>query len=92
MARSTLAQLDLPWSPKGVVAYDVMSCDLSDPSSDYHAGVAPAFLYYSQVWCARAILTGPEAGDPVTRQEDATSTSTMCSVEYNVFSSVSCDL
>ena len=82
MARSTLTQLDLPWSPKGIVAYEVMSCDLSDPSSDYHAVVVPAFLYYSQIWCARAILTGPEAGDPVTRQEDATSTSTTCSVVF----------
>ena len=71
MARSVLHQLDLPVSPKGTVAYEVMSCDLSDPSSDYHAVVVPAFLYYSQIWCAKATLT--ELGDPAMRQEDAIS-------------------
>ena len=83
MTQSTLKQLDLSWKPNGLVAYEVMSCDLSDPSSDYHSVCVPAFFYYSQLWCARAIMTnGPDGTDPALRQEDATSTYSMCSIVF----------
>ena len=68
MARSALKQLGMPISLKATVAYEVMSCDLTDPSMDFHAVVVPAFLYYSQVRCAREILTEP--ADHALRQED----------------------
>ena len=80
MAKATLKQLDLPWSPKGIAAFEAneaMSCDLADPGSDRHTVVAPAFLFYSQIWCARAFLR--EEGDPAVRQEDAISTSSSIS-------------
>ena len=77
MAKATLKQLDLPVSPKGIVAFEAMSCDLADPGSDRHTVVVPAFLYYSQIWCARAFLR--EEGDPAVRQEDAISTSSSIS-------------
>ena len=73
MAKSTLKQLEPPWSPKSIVAFEAMSCDLADPDSDRHNVVVPAFLCCSQVWCARAFLR--EEGDPAMRQEDAIPTS-----------------